>query len=156
MKKGLFILAVALLAGVMAFYLMRSHKIAQSQGPLVDSMPELAWVRTELKLTDEQFAKVSQLHAAYRPKCVEMCRRISDAHEKIEGFARKDRKVSPELDDAIHEHARIHVECQQAMLKHIYETAAALDENQAARYLETMLPYALDFTHSESGNLHSR
>lgn len=156
MKKGLYILTAAFLAGVLAFCLMRSHKTAQSLGSLVDSMPELAWVRTDLKLTDEQFARVSQLHAAYRPKCVEMCRRISDAHEKIEGYARKDRRVSPELDEAIRYHAQIHVECQQAMLKHLYETAAVLDENQAARYLETMLPYALDFTHSESGNLHSR
>ncbi len=156
MKKGIIFLITAILAGVLAFCLMRSHKMAAIRGSLLDSMPELAWVRTELKLTDEQFAKVSELHAAYRPKCVEMCGRISEAHEKIEGLAKKDRKLTPELEEAIREHARIHVECQQAMLKHIYETSAVLSGNQASRYLETMLPYALDFTHSESGNLHSR
>lgn len=155
MKKAIFILAAALLAGVISFCIMRSRMIAHSRGNLLDSMPELAWVRTDLKLTDMQFAKVSDFHAAYRPKCVEMCHRISDAHEKMEELTRKGRMVTPELEAAIREHAVIHAECQQAMLKHLYETAAVLDEKQAARYLETMIPFALDFTLSESGNLHS-
>ena len=42
------------------------------------------------------------------------------------------------------------------MLNHLYETAATLSPEQSRRYLETMLPYALDFTHSESGTLHAR
>jgi hypothetical protein len=156
MKRGIFIFTAALLAGLVAFCLMRSHKMAVGHESMVDSMPELAWVRKDLKLTDAQFAKVSELHAAYRPKCAEMCRRISDAHEKMESLTRKDRKLTPELQEAVREHAVIHAECQQAMLKHLYETAAVLDEKQAARYLDTMLPYALDFTQSESGSLHSR
>jgi len=156
MKKGSLILAIALLAGVIAFCVVRSQKMARTGGNLLDSMPELTWVRTDLKLTDTQFAKVSELHAAYRPKCMEMCRRISEAHQKMEAVSRMDRKLTPELEAAIREHAGIHAECQQAMLKHLYETAAVLDANQASRYLETMVPYALDFTLSESGNLHSR
>lgn len=155
MKKGLLILATALLAGLIAFCLMRSHTIARSGGNLLDSMPELAWVRTDLKLTDAQFAKVTELHVAYRPKCMEMCRRISEAHEKMEGLTAKQRKETPELDAAIREHALIHAECQQAMLKHLYETAAVLDEKQGSRYLETMMPYALDFTPSAAGNVPS-
>ena len=156
MRKGAVILAIALLAGAVAFYMMRSRKMDESRGLLMDSMPELTWVRKELELTDEQFAKVSDLHSAYRPKCVEMCRRVSAAHEKLDGLAIKDRKMSAELEAAIREHAVIHGECQQAMLNHLYETAAVLDEKQANRYLKTMLPYALDFTSSESENFHSR
>jgi len=155
MKKGILILAIALLAGVIAFCLMRSRTITHSRENLLDSMPELAWVRTDLKLTDAQFSKVSELHAAYRPKCMEMCRRISDAHEKVDGLAGKGRKLTPELDAAIREHAVIHAECQQAMLKHLYETAAVLDEKQAGRYLETMIPFALDSTLSGSETAHS-
>jgi chromosome segregation ATPase len=121
-------------------------------------MPELAWLRKELKLTDEQFAKVSELHAAYRPKCEEMCQQISLAHEKLEEAARAAREMSPELQAALREHAETHARCQQAMLKHIYETAEVLDKGQASRYLEMTLPFALDSTASgsEPGNLHSR
>ncbi len=156
MKKGILILAIALLAGVMAFCLMRSRTITHSRENLLDSMPELAWVRTDLKLTDEQYAKVSELHVTYRPKCMEMCRRISAAHEKMDGLAGKGRELTPALEAAIREHAVIHAECQQEMLKHLYETARVLDEKQAAHYLETMIPFALDFTLSGSGSPHSR
>lgn len=155
MKKRILIVVTALLAGVMAFCLMRSRTIIHSRENLLDSMPELAWVRTDLKLTDAQFAKVSELHVAYRPKCMEMCRRISDAHQKMDRLAGKGRELTPELEAAIRERAVIHAECQQAMLKHLYDTAAVLDEKQAARYLGTMIPCALDFTLSESENPHS-
>jgi Spy/CpxP family protein refolding chaperone len=155
MKKLILMVAVSLLAGVLSFFLMRSQRMAAHHGSLVDSMPELTWIRKELKLTDAQFAKVSALHASYRPKCMEMCRSIADGHEKIEGLARKDRMVTSELEAAIREHADNHARCQQAMLRHIYETAAVLDDSQASRYLETMLPYALDFTHGGLESPHS-
>ena len=150
MKKGLFILALSLLAGVAAFFFMRSHMM-ESEGSLADSMSELGWFRQDLKLTGKQLTEVSNLHAAYRPKCEEMCECISESQEKIEALASKNRKMTPELVDAIREHDEILAECQQTMLKHIYETAEAMDENQAARYLKTMIPYALNLAHNDSG-----
>lgn len=156
MKKGITFLVFAILAGVVAFCLMRSHKLADPKEALLDKTPELTWLRNDLKLTDEQFAKVSELHAGYRPKCVDMCHRISEAHEKIEALVRSDHKVTPELEAAVREHALVHAEGQKAMLEHLYRTAAVLDEKQAARYLDTMLPYALDFSHSEPESQHAR
>jgi hypothetical protein len=82
MKRSILVLAIALVAGVTAFCLIRAQIAAKPQSVLLDSMPELAWVKSELKLSDEQFAKVSALHAAYRPKCMEMCGKIAAAHEK--------------------------------------------------------------------------
>lgn len=156
MKRALILLAVALVAGVTAFCFTRSHKMAERHGPLLDAMPELAWIRTDLKLTDEQFAKVSELHAAYRPKCEELCNRISQAHEKVAAAARSSGSMTSGLEAAIQEHAETHAQCQQAMLRHMYETAALLDKEQSVRYLETMLPIALDFAPAESGHTHSR
>ncbi len=156
MKRALILLAVALIAGVAAFCFTRSHKMAEQHGPLLDAMPELAWIRTDLKLSDAQFAKVSELHVAYRPQCMEMCDRISQAHEKVKAAARSSGSMTSELEAAIQEHAETHAQCQQAMLKHMYETAAVLDKEQAARYLETMLPFALDFAPAESGHTPSR
>jgi hypothetical protein len=150
MKRGFLMLALALAAGILAFGLMRTCKMAERQGVHLDAMPELAWVRTELKLTDVQFAKVSELHAAYRPTCVEMCRRIADARGKVEAQAKAGRSVTTELDAAIREHAKAHAQCQQSMLRHMYETAAVLEPDQATRYLETMVPLALDFSHGPS------
>jgi hypothetical protein len=146
MKKGLLILVLALAAGVLAFWVTRSHQQADRQAVLLDSMPELAWLRVELKLTDDQFATASALHVAYRPTCEVMCRNIAQAHARLETLARGGRGMSPELTAAIHDHARVHAECQQKMLEHLYQTAGLLDDKQAARYLETMVPHALDST----------
>jgi Spy/CpxP family protein refolding chaperone len=150
MKKRLGILVLALVAGIAAFWSMRSCKMAARNGVLLDSMSELAWVRSDLKLTDAQFAKVAELHAAYRPNCVEMCRRIAEVRGKVEELAKASRSVTPELEAALREHAETHAECQQAMLRHLYETAATLDPDQARTYLETMLPMAMDSTHGGS------
>lgn len=154
MKKPFLIILLLLLAGAAAFCLTHSFRTAEPKAALLNKMPELAWVRSELKLTDEQFAKVSELHAAYRPKCEEMCRRILEAHRKLDSLAAKDSVVTEEMRAAIREHANIHAECQEAMLKHLYQTADLLDSQQAAKYLETMLPYALDFSHSEPQSIH--
>jgi Spy/CpxP family protein refolding chaperone len=159
MNKSAGILFVALVAGLIAFCAMRWHKAAEfshGEGIALDAMPELAWLRKELNLSDEQFVKVRDLHAAYRPNCTEMCRRISEAHEKIESFASAHQVITPAYKAALNEHAAIHVECQEAMLNHLYETAATLSPEQSKRYLETMLPFAVDFTHSECGTLHAR
>jgi hypothetical protein len=146
MKKGVLILLFALTAGLLAFYVTRSHQQADRKEVLLDSMPELAWLRVDLKLTDEQFAKASVLHADYRPKCVAMCRSIAEAHAKLESLSQAGRAMTPELEAAIRDHARVHAECQQRMLEHLYQTANLFDDRQAARYLATMVPHALDST----------
>ena len=159
MKKGLAVLIIALLAGLAAFCAMRWHRSGAAHshggGIVVDALPELEWLRKELELSDAQFEKVKELHAAYRPRCMEMCSRIAEAHEKLDAIARAHSTITPEYQTALKEHAAVHVECQEAMLKHLYETAATLSAAQAKRYLETMLPFALDFSHSESGTLHT-
>jgi hypothetical protein len=135
---------VAIIAGTVAFMVARSHRQSASDEVLLDTLPELAWLRSELKLSDEQFAKASELHAAYRPVCVEMCRRISEAHDRLDTLARGGHGITPELADAINHHAMVHAECRRRMLEHIYQTAGLLDGARAERYLETMIPHALD------------
>jgi Spy/CpxP family protein refolding chaperone len=150
MKKARYLLLLFFLAGVAAFSVVHlQKKAAQRKGMLLDNMPELAWVRSALKLTDRQFAEISELHAAYRPKCEEMCRRIAEAHEKLHRLAEKEHVATDELNAAIREHANIHAECQETMLRHLYQTAGTLEPQQAEKYLKTMLPYALDFNHGE-------
>ncbi len=117
-------------------------------------MPELQWLKKELNLTDEQFTRVGKLHAAYLPECAKMCERIAEAHERLDEASRGKDEVTPELKAAIEGHAGIHAECQEKMLAHLYETARILKPHQKKRYLEVMLPYALDFSHSEPDDVH--
>ena len=155
MKKGLLIFVLALVTGITAFYATRVHYYSERKGVLLDSMPELAWLHTELKLSDDQFAKASRLHVAYRPTCEVMCRNIAEAHARLETVARSGHGMSPELTEAIRDHARVKAECQQKMLEHLYQTASLLNDEQAARYLDATLPHALDSsTNAEDGPHH--
>lgn len=151
MRKPILILLLIISAGAAAFCFSHFRNQQQHDGVLLDALPELVWLRSELKLSDEQFEKVSELHVAYRPRCIEMCRRIAEAHWKMETLAKAGTGMNPELEAALKEHAKVHLECQQAMLNHIYETSARLDRKQSARYLEVVLPHALDFSQSEPG-----
>ena len=143
MKKGLLILLFALLAGLASYCLTRSRHHAAG-GALLDEVPELAWLRGELSLSDEQFAKAQALHAAYRPHCEEMCANIAEARTRMEALAAKSNTVTPELAQAVQDYARVRAECQQHMLAHLYQTAALMDGKQARRYLDTVLPHVLD------------
>lgn len=153
MKKGLLILMLAILTGVVTFTYVRSRPQVPRDHPaatLLEELPELAWLRKDLKLTDAQFEKVSELHVAYRPKCEEMCEQIARAHQRMDVAAQDSTGLTPELEAALADHAETQAACQKSMLDHLYRTAAVLDEDQARRYLETMVPYALGSTHHES------
>jgi hypothetical protein len=154
MKQGLLILLLALAAGGAAFWVTRTHQQHDRQAVLLDAMPELAWLRGELKLSDDQFAQASALHTAYRPQCAVMCRRIADAHANLETLAQNGRGMTPELAAAILELARVRAECQHKMLEHLYQTANLLDDKQAARYLEKVLPAALEATTAGPATCH--
>ena len=156
MKKALLILLLSLFSGVIAFCVMRHHRMsARADAPLLDSLPELAWLKSDLHLNNEQFAKVSGLHAAYRPKCVELCHCMEQSHAKLSELSRKERGVTPELMSAIEECAQVRSRCQAAMLNHLYETASVLAPDQATRYLTTMLPYALNESEAHDATGHS-
>lgn len=152
MKRGLLVILVAVLAGVTAFFVMKRQKESEAEHLASGhGMPGLLWLRSELKLSEDQFAKVRALHDAYQPKCEQMCGRIAASHQRVEGLSAKAKELTAELTDALKEHADVHLDCQRAMLGHLFETAAAMGPIQARRYLDLVLPYATDFAHSEGG-----
>lgn len=144
MNKRLLVLAAALMAGILAFLASRSQHSAATDPVLLDSLPELAWLRSDLKLTDEQFAKVVQLHRDYRPVCEEMCRRIIESEAAVARLASGQDGMTDELARAIEIHGSVFAACKRSMLEHLYRTAGLMDERQARRYLEVTLPLALD------------
>lgn len=149
MKSGLWILAAALLAGFAGFMVTRKQGCCASIETAAardghTRLPELEWLHQEFKLSDEQFAKVSALHMAYRPTCEGLCQKIMASHEKVERLVKAEPQVSPELKAALQEHAAMHVECQTAMLTHLYQTAACMSPDQARHYLDAMLPQVIE------------
>lgn len=147
MTRALFILFLGLVAGALAFYGMRVG--TQRVGVTIahdgnSRLPELEWLRQELKLTDEQFAKVAEVHEAYRPTCEALCRKVMATHVRIKELASPSKPVSPELEAALTEHALLHVECQKAMLNHLHQTASLMSPEQAQKYLDALLPEVIE------------
>ena len=144
MKKNILMAALALSLGVASFMAVKNRGQAPSSEDLVDALPELQWLRKELGLADKAFARVRELHEAYRPKCREMCASITRSRAKILHLSMDSRSMNDELNAGIHEYARTIAECKQSMLDHLYQTAALMDEPQADRFLEITIPLALE------------
>jgi len=145
MKRGHWILLASIVAALVGFATIRW----QSAAPVVAAthgsslLPELEWMRHELNLTEEQFAKAAELHLAYRPTCEALCNRVMASSDGIKRLVDGGSQVTPELATALREHAALHVECQTAMLTHLYKTAAQLSPEQAKNYLDAMLPHVI-------------
>ena len=159
MKRGLWIIIVALVAGLTSFWITHSQCCCSLPDSSAEHeehslLPELAWLRHEFKLTDAQFAKASELHVAYRPTCEALCAKVIASHAKIKKIVDGGTQVSPELTSALQEHAALHVECQTAMLTHLYQTAACFTPEQSRSYLDAMLPQVIEMA-MEPGTTHS-
>ena len=160
MKRGFLILLTALLVGTVGFFVTRQQcccSISDSTSTAHDGgsmLPELEWLHHELKLTDEQFAKVREKHLAYRPTCEALCMKVAASHKKVQALAQAGNIDSPEIEAALQEQAAVHVECQKAMLKHLHETAAVMSPEQSKKYLDAMLPQIIgsDAGHSSNGH----
>lgn len=149
MKRGLWIILAAVLAAITGFVITQRtccEVVMVSTAPHDGGsrLPELEWLRHEFQLTDAQFAKVSELHLAYRPTCEDLCMKVMASQDKLKKLVTGGTQVSPELTAALQEQAALHVKCQTALLTHLYQTAACLSSEQARSYLDAMLPQAID------------
>ncbi len=150
MKRGILVVALALLLGIGGYSLVswRRHEALHQlveepdyghHGTDVEH-PELDWVKEELEVTEEQFAKIRALHLAYHPVCEELTHKLEASHKKLNRLMGAAEAIGPEIEAALREHAAVHLECDSAMLRHFYETAQCLNPVQARRYLDEMLP----------------
>jgi len=107
--------------------------------------PVLAWLQKEFRLNDAQYARLREVHDAYRPECMEMCRQIDAKNAQIEKLLAATNIVTPEIRQALTEAAAIRGECEAAMLEHFYRVAQTMPPEQGKRYLawvqrETLKP----------------
>jgi hypothetical protein len=135
MKKPLFIVVVGLLlaAGAYAvFFFARTgsgHERDES---------ELSWLRQEFSLSDQEFARIRELHEGYLPDCAAMCERIATANRDLEQLVVSTNTVTPQISEKLGEISRIRQECQTRMLKHFYAVSQAMPAEQGRRYLAEM------------------
>ncbi len=123
------VLAVATFIAIFFFGTARHRSLERS------AQPELAWMKDEFHLSDETFNHVVQLHAAYMPKCAEMCRRIDEKSGRLHQLLQATNVMTDEIKQALSDAAQVRQECQTAMLEHFYEVSRAMPPEEGKRYL---------------------
>jgi predicted metalloendopeptidase len=112
---------------------------------LESATPELAWLKKEFRLSDPEFKRIAELHAAYLPHCAEMCRRIDAKNAELKELLSKSSTVTAEIESKLAETAQLRVECQKNMLRHFLEVSRSMPPEEGQRYLawvqeKTFLP----------------
>ena len=132
------ILFATIAAGFGAFWLCTFFGTADLRSVSSDRDAELIWLRRQFHLTEAQFLRIQALHTAYVGKCNLTCRRIMDANAVMDAAISRSRRVTPEIQQAMAEAARVQQDCQQSMLAHAYEISEQMSPGSAEQYLNMM------------------
>lgn len=136
MKRTWFIVLGGLLLAAAAYACVFLAGTSAQRAVANSDKPALVWLQQEYQLNDDQFARLCELHDAYRPTCMEMCRKIDAKNAQLQKLLAATNVITPEITQAIAEAAEIRAECETAMLGHFYRVAQTMPPEQGRRYLE--------------------
>ena len=135
MKRPLALLLAVLVAALLGYGVVYELATRPAKAMLCHPDGGMVWLRKEYHLTPEQFAKVQQMHADYRPTCEQMCMRIAASREKVDALIAAHQTVTPETAAALQEWALLQNECRVAMLRHVYAVSAEMSPEDGKRYV---------------------
>ncbi len=136
MHRGFQILALGLVLAAMAYAISYLAGTAETRQLLHSPQPELAWLKKAYQLSDADFARISQLHNAYLPKCAAHCRRIDELNQNLERALSEASTVTPEIKTLLAERAEERADCQAEMLDHFFQVSRTMPPEQGRRYLD--------------------
>ncbi len=138
MQRPWLILALGLGIAITAYALSYKSCCAVGRTSRAGQPDELAWFKSEFHLSEAEFAKISNLHSGYMPRCAEMCRQVDQVNQRLRQMLSVTNRVTTEIEQVLSEAAGIRVKCQAMMLNHFYEVSRAMPLDQGKRYLEWM------------------
>lgn len=135
MKKGIFVLAVAIIVGLIAAAMVCwfSHR---------DSSED--WFREKFGLSQQQAHQAAALHQEFKVSCAEMCARIERSDARLAKAIQASDGMTPEIRAAIAETETVRSECRANMLEYFYRTAASLPASKKQAYLNLVIPTVLE------------
>ena len=134
MTRGASIFTLGLVGAAVAYGAVYFASTSSARSLQRSERPELAWLQQEFQLNDAEFKRVSELHSAYLPQCGEMCRQVDAQNQKLQKLLANSTTVTPEIDAALAEAARLRTDCQRAMLQHFLEVSRTMPPEQGQRY----------------------
>ena len=135
MNRTLFILLLGLTVGAGAhFAYYRLHE------PNADSLDsQLAWMKTELKLNDAQFARIKELHQSSSPRLHALADQVAQLQNEFSAFE-KMRRTSDRVDFLefarfVDARRQINRECLDSTRKLVLATAEVMTPPQRQHYI---------------------
>lgn len=110
----------------------------QPSGPTRESIG-LEWLRREYQLTDEAFARVSQLHREYFSRCDAMCAEMIEAH-RPSSLRLRARLAPSTAEENLRREKAICERCLNTMIGHLRAVSTYMAPDQARRFLSDILP----------------
>lgn len=105
---------------------------------------QLAWMRSELKLTAEQFARIKSIHESSSPRLLALAAEVARMREEYEAFERArvtEGKVDfVEFAHFVEARRAIDRECLASTRELLAATADVMNPNQRERYLGLVGP----------------
>lgn len=135
MKKGGLILLLGLLVATAAFSGFYYFGTASCRDMMREPKPELAWLKKEFHLSDAEFTRISQMHAAYLPQCRERCMRIAQQDLQLHELLATATNLTPEIQNLLAERAKTRADCEAEMLKHFLAVSRTMPPEEGKRYL---------------------
>ncbi|PTY03808.1 hypothetical protein DB347_21510 [Opitutaceae bacterium EW11] len=142
MKRYAVVLIVALVACAASFGLTR--RLSRP-----DTGDQMAWLRHEFHLNDEQAAQITQLNAAYEPICANHCERIAAARDRLRTLEIEGKKNGPEYEAATADWNALRAECSRATRQQLERVAAVMSPDEGRRYLDMIGAKLTKFDHSK-------
>jgi len=148
MKRSLLILLAGLVLALGAYCGSYYGKTASDRAIMHCAEPELAWLKSEYQLSDQEFDRISKLHEAYKPECARLCQRIADKNSELKALLSKTNASEAALDRVLTEAAQVRLDCQKHMLNHFLAVSQAMPPEQGRRYLAWVQEQTLLDDHS--------
>lgn len=113
----------------------------------------LAWLRTDFRLNDAQFAAIRKLHESYSVVCERHCEAIQEAAMRRNALKAEVTPDPVRVAEAERRFEELREICETAIAAHVREVATQMPPEQGQRYLALVLPKIADFDHLAAPDL---
>ncbi|MDD2762960.1 MAG: hypothetical protein PHE83_03175 [Opitutaceae bacterium] len=141
MKRSFFIIVLGIMSGALAHI-----GWFMSQRPCSDNNLnyQLEWMKTELKLSAEQFARIKAIHEQSSPRLIALAAQVAQMREEYDAFEQA-RTASGQVDflefaHFVEKRRAVDRECLTSTRQLVADAANVMTEKQRARYLGLLGP----------------
>ncbi|MBB5040297.1 hypothetical protein [Prosthecobacter dejongeii] len=122
---------------IVTMWWVQKETPVQQPTAIPETRASLAWMRTTLALSEEEFARECAQHEGQRAECARLCSQLQEARKQLR-LAQQTHGPGAATTQT-HE---LHVKsCEQTALQHLKKVATAMNPQAAQAYVRQMLPH---------------